>query len=157
MLVAEQSVGNPHPTFFAQGFKYAHFMVSIISLPLIVFMLYRIAHHDLKTHLIRDFDLVILFIFLTFFFEINLVYGIYYFVLLLLLNILTRGSIGFGDVKLALVLGSAMNSIIQLVISIDLAWIIGGVWALISKRKSIPFAPAMILGAVIGQISISLR
>jgi prepilin signal peptidase PulO-like enzyme (type II secretory pathway) len=157
MLVAEQSVGNPHPTLFAQGFKYAHFMVSIISLPLMVFMLYRIAEHDRKTHLIRDFDLVMLFIFFTFFFEINLVYGVYYFALLLLLNILTRGSIGFGDVKLALVLGSAMNSIIQLVISIDLAWIIGGVWALISKRKSIPFAPAMILGAVIGQISISLR
>jgi prepilin signal peptidase PulO-like enzyme (type II secretory pathway) len=132
-------------------------MVSIISLPLVVFMLYRIADHDLKTHLIRDFDLVMLFIILTFFFDINLVYGVCYFVLLLLLNILTRGSIGFGDVKLALVLGSAMNSIIQLVISIDLAWIIGGVWALISKRKSIPFAPAMILGAVIGQISISLR
>jgi prepilin signal peptidase PulO-like enzyme (type II secretory pathway) len=132
-------------------------MASIISLPLVVFMLYRIAEHDLKTHLIRDFDLVMLFIFLTFFFEINLGYGVYYFALLLLLNILTRASIGFGDVKLALVLGSAMNSIIQLVISIDIAWIIGGVWALISKRKSIPFAPAMILGAVIGQISISLR
>jgi prepilin signal peptidase PulO-like enzyme (type II secretory pathway) len=132
-------------------------MASIISLPLVVFMLYRIAEHDLKTHLIRDFDLVMLFIFLTFFFEINLVYGVYYFALLLLLNILTRASIGFGDVKLALVLGSAMNSIIQLVISIDIAWIIGGVWALISKRKSIPFAPAMILGAVIGQISISFR
>jgi prepilin signal peptidase PulO-like enzyme (type II secretory pathway) len=132
-------------------------MVSAISLPLIVFMLYRIAHHDLKTHLIRDFDLIMLFICFTLFSEINLVHGGYYFVLLLLLNILTRASIGFGDVKLALVLGSAMNSIIQLVISIDFAWIIGGVWALISKRKSIPFAPAMILGAVIGQISISFR
>ena len=132
-------------------------MVSIISLPLIVFILYRIADHDLKTHLIRDLDLALLFICFTFFFEINLMYGIYYFVLLLLLNILTRASIGFGDVKLALILGLAMNSIIQLVIAIDIAWIIGGVWALISKRKSIPFAPAMILGAVIGQISISLR
>jgi prepilin signal peptidase PulO-like enzyme (type II secretory pathway) len=132
-------------------------MVSIISLTLVVFMLYRIADHDLKTHLIRDFDLIMLFIFFTLFFDINLVYGVYYFVLLLLLNILTRASIGFGDVKLALVLGSAMNSIIQLVISVDVAWILGGVWALISKRKSIPFAPAMILGAVIGQISISLR
>jgi prepilin signal peptidase PulO-like enzyme (type II secretory pathway) len=132
-------------------------MVSIISLPLIVLMLYRIADHDLKTHLIRDIDLAMLFICFTFFFEINLVYGVYYFVLLLLLNILTRASIGFGDVKLALILGLAMNSMIQLVISIDVAWILGGVWALISKRKSIPFAPAMILGAVIGQISISLR
>ena len=157
MLVAEQSVGNPHPALFAHCFKYAHFMVSTISLPLVVFMLYRIADHDLKTHLIRDFDLVMLFIFFTFFFDINLVYGIYYFILLFLLNILTRASIGFGDVKLALVLGSAMNSLVQLVISIDVAWIIGGVWALISKRKSIPFAPAMILGAVIGQISFSLR
>jgi prepilin signal peptidase PulO-like enzyme (type II secretory pathway) len=132
-------------------------MVSTISLPLIVFILYRITDYDLKNHLIRDVDLAMLFICFTLFFDINLVHGGYYFVLLLLLNILTRGSIGFGDVKLALVLGSAMNSIIQLVISIDLAWIIGGVWALISKRKSIPFAPAMILGAVIGQISFSLR
>jgi prepilin signal peptidase PulO-like enzyme (type II secretory pathway) len=132
-------------------------MVSAISLPLIVFILYRIADYDLKNDLIRDVDLAMLFICFTLFFDINLVHGGYYFVLLLLLNILTRGSIGFGDVKLALVLGSAMNSIIQLVISIDLAWIIGGVWALISKRKSIPFAPAMILGTVIGQISISFR
>lgn len=132
-------------------------MVPIISLPVIVFMLYRIADHDLKTHLIRDFDLVMLFICFTIFFEINLLYGAYYFLLLFLLSILTRGSIGFGDVKLALVLGSAMSSIIELVISIDAAWLIGGVWALISKRKSIAFAPAMILGAVIGQISISLR
>lgn len=132
-------------------------MVSIISLPLIVFMFYRIADHDLKTHLIRDLDLAVLFICFALFFEINLAYGIYYFVLLLLLSILTRASIGFGDVKLALILGLAMNSMIQLVISIDVAWIIGGFWALISKRKSIPFAPAMILGAVIGQISISLR
>lgn len=120
-------------------------------------MLYRIADHDLKTHLIRDLDLALLFICFTFFFEINLMYGVYYFVLLFLLSIFTRGSIGFGDVKLALILGLAMNSIIQLVISMDVAWILGGVWALISKRKSIPFAPAMILGAVIGQISISLR
>lgn len=132
-------------------------MVPIISLPVVVFILYRIADHDLKTHLIRDFDLVMLFICFTIFFEINLLYGAYYFLLLFLLSILTRGSIGFGDVKLALVLGSAMSSIIELVISIDVAWLIGGVWALISKRKSIPFAPAMILGAVIGQISISLR
>jgi prepilin signal peptidase PulO-like enzyme (type II secretory pathway) len=132
-------------------------MVPIISLPVIVFMLYRIADHDLKTHLIRDFDLVMLFICFTIFFEINLLYGAYYFLLLFLLSILTRGSIGFSDVKLALVLGSAMSSIIELVISIDAAWLIGGVWALISKRKSIAFAPAMILGAVIGQISISLR
>ena len=157
MLVAEQSAGNPHPALFANCFKYAHFMVSAISLPLIVFILYRIADYDLKNHLIRDVDLAMLFICFTLFFDINLVHGGYYFVLLLLLNILTRGSIGFGDVKLALVLGSAMNSLIQLVISIDVAWIIGGVWALISKRKSIPFAPAMILGAVIGQISFSLR
>ena len=132
-------------------------MVPIISLPVVVFILYRIADHDLKTHLIRDFDLVMLFICFTIFFEINLLYGAYYFLLLFFLSILTRGSIGFGDVKLALVLGSAMSSIIELVISIDVAWLIGGVWALISKRKSIPFAPAMILGAVIGQISISLR
>jgi prepilin signal peptidase PulO-like enzyme (type II secretory pathway) len=132
-------------------------MVSAISLPLIVFILYGIADYDLKNHLIRDVDLAMLFICFTLFFDIYLVHGVYYFVLLLLLNILTRGSIGFGDVKLALVLGSAMNSLIQLVISIDVAWIIGGVWALISKRKSIPFAPAMILGAVIGQISFSLR
>jgi len=157
MLVVELSAGNPHPTFFTTRSKYAHFMVEIFFLPLIVFMLYRIAHHDLKTHLIRDLDLAILFICFIFFLDIDLVYGVYYFVLLFLLNILTRASIGFGDVKLALVLGSAMSSIIELVISIDIVWIIGGVWAVISKKKSIPFAPAMILGAVIGQISISLR
>ena len=125
--------------------------------PLLIFMLYRIAVYDIKTHLIRDLDLIILFFLLSLIFRINLILGAVYFSILFLLNLLTRASIGFGDLKLALILGSAMGSVIQLVISIDIAWIIGGVWALISKRKSIPFAPAMILGAFLGQLSNGFR
>lgn len=120
-------------------------------------MLYRIAAYDIKTHLIRDLDLIILFISLSLILGINLIFGAVYFLILFLLNLLTKSSIGFGDLKLALILGSAMNDVIQLVISIDIAWIIGGVWALVSKRKSIPFAPAMILGAFLGQLSIGFR
>lgn len=120
-------------------------------------MLYRIAAYDIKKHLIRDLDLIILFFSLSLIFRINLILGAVYFSILFLLNLLTRASIGFGDLKLALILGSAMGSVIQLVISIDIAWIIGGVWALISKRKSIPFAPAMILGAFLGQLSNGFR
>ncbi len=120
-------------------------------------MLYRIAAHDIKTHLIRDLDLILLFISLSLILRINLLFGAAYFSILLLLNLLTKACIGFGDLKLALVLGSAMGSVIQLVIAIDIAWIIGGVWALISKRKSIPFAPAMIFGAFLGQLSNGFR
>lgn len=132
-------------------------MLSIALFPLLIFILYRIAAYDIKTHLIRDLDLIILFISLSLIFRINLFFGAVYFFILMLLNLLTKAGIGFGDLKLALILGSAMNNLIQLVISIDIAWIIGGVWALVSKRKSIPFAPAMILGAFLGQLSNGFR
>lgn len=132
-------------------------MISVLALPLLVLLLYRIADYDLKTHLIRDLDLILLFILLNLLLHLNWKIGVLYSLVLLSLNILTKGAIGFGDIKLALVLGSAMSTALQLVISINIAWIIGGVWALISKRKSIPFAPAMIFGAVVGQLTIGLR
>lgn len=157
MLDVGQSAGNPQPWFSIDCVKYHHSVLSLALYPLLIFILFRIAAYDIKTHLIRDLDLILLLISLSLILRINLIFGVAYFLILLLLNLLTKASIGFGDLKLALILGSAMNTVIQLVISIDIAWIIGGVWALISKRKSIPFAPAMILGAFLGQLSIGFR
>lgn len=132
-------------------------MISALTVPLLILLLYRIADYDLKNHLIRDVDLILLFILSNLLLHHNWKIGVLYSLILLLLNMLTKGAIGFGDIKLALVLGSAMSTVWQLVVSIDIAWIIGGVWALISKRRSIPFAPAMIFGAVVGQLTISFR
>jgi prepilin signal peptidase PulO-like enzyme (type II secretory pathway) len=67
---------------------------------------------------------------------------------------MSKGSIGFGDVKLGFVLGSSIHTFMQFVIVLDTAWIIGGLWGLFRRKASIPFAPAMIIGSAIGQLFI---
>jgi hypothetical protein len=44
----------------------------------------------------------------------------------------------------------------QFVVAIDTAWIIGGLWGLLRRKVSIPFAPAMIFGCAISQLFIVL-
>ena len=62
---------------------------------------------------------------------------------------------GFGDVKLALMLGLFLGGVSQVVMALYLAFIIGsviGIFLIVTKIKSkddfIPFAPSIILGAL---------
>jgi hypothetical protein len=122
-----------------------------ISFVLLLSIAGRIAHHDFKTHFIRDSDLVFLLVCSTLVFRFDVYFAFLYFLMLLSINLLSKGSIGFGDVKLGFILGSSIQEFMQFVVAIDTAWIIGGLWGLLRRKVSIPFAPAMILGCAISQ------
>jgi prepilin signal peptidase PulO-like enzyme (type II secretory pathway) len=126
-----------------------------ISFALLLSMAGRIAHHDFKTHFIRDLDLVLLLLCSTLVFRFNIYFAFLYLTVLLSVNLFSKGSIGFGDVKLGFILGSSIQEFMQFAVAIDAAWIIGGLWGLLRRKVSIPFAPAMILGCVISQLFIA--
>lgn len=85
--------------------------------------------------------------------------GVFYFSGLFVLALIARGGFGFGDVKLAFMLGLflAFRGWEHLVVGIFLAFFIGGLVAialLLSRKKgrkdAVPFGPSLVLGAWIG-------
>ena len=89
----------------------------------------------------------------------GLVGGASYFLLLLLIALVARGGFGFGDVKLAALLGmfAAYRSWESLFVGVFAAFVIGGVLSIIllaarrvGRKDAIPFGPSMVLGAYVG-------
>lgn len=82
--------------------------------------------------------------------------GLFYFLGLLVLALIARGGFGFGDVKLAFLLGlfTAYRGWDHLVVGVFLAFLIGGVISIAlllsgkrGRKDAIPFGPSLILGA----------
>lgn len=82
--------------------------------------------------------------------------GVIYFVLLLVLALIARGGFGFGDVKLAFLLGlfTAYQSWETLIVAVFAAFLLGGlvsailvVFRIRSRKDSIPFGPYLVAGA----------
>ncbi|MEN8234169.1 MAG: A24 family peptidase [Actinomycetota bacterium] len=82
--------------------------------------------------------------------------GAIYFVVLLVIALIARGGFGFGDVKLAFLLGmfTAYLSWDTLIVAVFAAFLLGGVVSLVlivfrirDRRDSIPFGPYLIGGA----------
>ena len=85
--------------------------------------------------------------------------GVFYFSGLFVLALIARGGFGFGDVKLAFMLGLFLGfrGWEHLLVGIFLAFFIGGVIAialLLTRKKgrkdAVPFGPSLVLGAWIG-------
>jgi prepilin signal peptidase PulO-like enzyme (type II secretory pathway) len=114
----------------------------------------KIALFDIKTHFIKNTDLFILLLSIVIIFDFNLLIGLTNFLIYLLLYLLTGKKLGFGDVKLSFVIGLSFDSFYLLILALNSAWILGGVWALLSKQPKIAFAPWMLSGALIAQILI---
>ena len=85
--------------------------------------------------------------------------GVLYFSLLLVIALVARGGFGFGDVKLALLLGEfgAYRSWDALVVGVFAAFVIGGLLSIgllavraVGRKDAIPFGPAMVLGCYVG-------
>lgn len=85
--------------------------------------------------------------------------GVFYFGGLFVLALIARGGFGFGDVKLALLLGLflAFRGWQHLLVGVFLAFFIGGLIAialLLTRKKgrkdAVPFGPSLVLGAWIG-------
>lgn len=127
-------------------------MVTFAGFTLLSFICVRISIIDIKTHFIKNIDLILLFSIFLIFFEINLQTGCINFLIYLLIYFLTSRKLGFGDVKLSFILGLAFQSILTLIYAINLSWVMGGVWALLSKQRKIAFAPWMLAGAFLAEI-----
>lgn len=81
-----------------------------------------------------------------------------YFILLLIVALIARGGFGFGDVKLAFLLGmfTAYQSWETLVVAVFAAFLLGGLVSLVllvfrirDRKDSIPFGPYLVGGAYV--------
>ncbi|MBU1494466.1 MAG: prepilin peptidase [Actinobacteria bacterium] len=84
-----------------------------------------------------------------------------YFGLLMMVALAARGGFGFGDVKLALLLGTVLahRSLEVLAVGVFAGFVIGGILggALLAPRRAgrkdaMPFGPAMVLGAAAAMV-----
>lgn len=105
-----------------------------------------ISYYDVKFHLIRNIDLSALLTATSLQSIGNLKYALFSLGVYISVNIVARGNIGAGDIKLSFVIGFLMNSCSQVTYAILIAWIIGGLYSLVRRDQAIPFAPFMILG-----------
>jgi len=105
-----------------------------------------ISYYDVKFHLIRNIDLLALLTATSLQSIGNLKYALFSLGVSILVNIVARGNIGAGDIKLSFVIGFLMNSFSQVINAILIAWIIGRLYSLVRRDQAIPFAPFMILG-----------
>ena len=69
-----------------------------------------------------------------------------------LINVLAKGKIGAGDIKLSAILGLMLDTYFQLFNALSYTWIIGGIYALLMGSKTIAFAPFMICGTYLAKI-----
>ena len=89
----------------------------------------------------------------------GLIGGAGYFSLLLLVALIARGGFGFGDVKLAALLGlfSAYRAWGSLFVAVFGSFVIGGLLSIallalrrVGRKDAIPFGPSMVLGSYVG-------
>ena len=123
----------------------------IFELIAILFFI-KISLYDIKYHLIKNIDLILLLLILLPNYRSNwrtslLSLGIY-----LILNIIGRGKIGFGDIKLSFICAMPLGSYFDLFNALSITWIIGGIYVLIRRSKVVAFAPFMIIGTYISKI-----
>jgi leader peptidase (prepilin peptidase)/N-methyltransferase len=85
--------------------------------------------------------------------------GLFFFGGLFLLALIARGGFGFGDVKLAFLLGlfMAFRGWEHLIVGVFLAFFLGGLAAILllvtrkkGRKDAVPFGPSLIVGAWIG-------
>ena len=123
-------------------------VVEFLSLVLLL----RIALYDIKTHLISNVDIFLIFMLLTPKIINKWKFGLVNFVVYLLINALAKGKIGAGDIKLSAILGLILDSYFQLFNALSYTWIIGGIYALLMGSRTVAFAPFMICGTYIVKI-----
>ena len=111
-----------------------------------------IAYYDCRFHLIRNIDLVLLLLIQSFVYLGNFLIALSAISIYLLLNLLAKGKIGAGDVKLSFFCATPLGSLSEILNSISIAWIAGGLFALTHRPQAIPFAPFMIFGTYMVKI-----
>jgi hypothetical protein len=117
----------------------------------LLIMLTWISVYDIRFHLIRNIDLVIIFLLLIPNFS-NWLFACLNLSFYLLLNMISKSVIGAGDIKLSFLLALQLASVTAVVNSLSFTWILGGLYALISRSPAIAFAPFMICGTYLARI-----
>ena len=112
----------------------------------------RIAIYDIQNHLIRNIDLIIVGILLMPGHFMNWKIGCLSLGLYLLINLVSGWKIGYGDIKLSFICSITLATINELSIALTSTWILAGLFALTQPRRSIPFAPFMIIGTYFTKI-----
>ena len=115
-------------------------------------LLARVAIYDVKTHLIRNVDITLLLILLTPKIANRWEFALINLIIYSLINVLAKGKIGAGDIKLSAILGLMLDTYFQLFNALSYTWIIGGIYALLMGSKTIAFAPFMICGTYLAKI-----
>lgn len=123
----------------------------IFELTALLFFI-KIALYDIKYHVIKNIDLILLLLILLPSHRSNwrislLSLGIY-----LILNIIGRGKIVVGDIKLSFICAMPLASYLDLFNALSITWIIGGIYVLIRRSNVVAFAPFMIIGTYISKI-----
>ena len=118
---------------------------------ILLIMLTWISVYDIRFHLIRNIDLVVIFLLLIPNFG-NWLFACLNLSFYLGLNMISKGVIGAGDIKLSFLLALQLASVTALMNSLSFTWIFGGLYALISRSPAIAFAPFMICGTYLARI-----
>ena len=118
---------------------------------ILLIMLTWISVYDIRFHLIRNIDLVVIFLLLIPNFG-NWLFACLNLSFYLFINMIAKGAIGAGDIKLSFLLALQLGSVTALVNSLSFTWILGGLYALISRSPAIAFAPFMICGTYLARI-----
>jgi Flp pilus assembly protein protease CpaA len=138
--------------------------MGLLSYLILVIFALVISAQDIKEHKIKNRKLIfyscllIIISIISHSFAKQMYSGIFFLIFSLVVFLLARrradGGIGFGDVKLSFVIGLSFSDIHLLLVALNASWIMGGLWALLSRHSKIAFAPWMLTGAVITQILI---
>jgi Flp pilus assembly protein protease CpaA len=119
-----------------------------------IFLLTKIAWHDIRTQQIRNSDLIAAGFSLVLLYWGNWLISFLNFIVYLALYILSMRKLGEGDLKLSIICALPLSSVFQLMQAVATTWFIGGVFGLFKPRTSIAFAPFMILGTYLAKFSI---
>ena len=106
--------------------------------------------YDIRNHLVRNLELFALLLLVIPKYWENIDLAIVNLVIYVAINLVSLGKLGMGDIKLSFVLGFLLQ--FEISISIGVAWVLGGIYAITRRAKSVPFAPFMILGTYFARI-----
>ena len=130
-------------------------MLRNIGYTILLILALRIAVIDFKTHYIKNIDLILSFLTIILFLNFNLTLGFCNFGIYLAIFLLTKKQLGFGDVKLSFLIGLGLHTFHDLLLALNISWILGGAWAVIRNQRQIAFAPWMLSGAFISQFMVN--
>lgn len=111
-----------------------------------------IAIYDIKHYLIRNIDLLAVLLLLTPNIKFSYKYALLNISIYLTINLLVKGKIGAGDIKLSFICGLLISSYFQLFNALSVTWIIGGFYAIFVRQSAVAFAPFMIFGTYLARI-----